>query len=323
MVSEVLDKRTHFDTAAYFARTSLQGKLMPIVDGTDMDVWNQHWIPVPMRIRNARLMDPAPTLDSHGFELVHYDTEVNEHQSLPERLATYMGEGQRMVESFSDCRESRSLNAVFRGGFNDKNPGEPLGRTESEMGTVYNYARYVHTDVSPWIEMQPLWNKFADKRHCAIYNIWRSTDLCNPVEQMPLVVCDQKSIASPDMVAAWGSSLLPDGNRMIGYNLSPNLFQTWYFYPNMTHNEALVLRLYDTREPVSTLRGIFHTAVHDPDAPEGAKRRESLDMRIGAVFEDESEYDARRARFLAELPHVPEEHHPKPLVVDPRVGLDS
>ena len=320
MVSEISDNRTHFDTAAYFARASFRGKLMPEIDGTDMDVWNRHWQPVPIRVRNARLLDPAPTLDSHGFELVRYDTEVKDCQSVRERLNVYTSEAQRIIERLSGCRESRSLNVVFRGGFNDRSPGEPLGRTESEMGTVYNYARFAHTDVSPFLEMQPLWNLFANKRHCAIFNVWRNTDLSNPVEQMPLAVCDQKSIAPADMVAAWTAGLLPDGNRMIGYNLSTNLFQSWYFYPHMTHNEALVLRLYDTREPVGTLRGIFHTAVHDPDATDGAERRESMDMRIGAVFEDETDYDVRRARYLAELPPVPEEFHPKPLVTNPQVA---
>lgn len=317
MTSEIPDNRNHFDTAAYFARASWQGTVMPELDGTDIDVWNRHWQPVPIRIRNARLLDPAPTLDSHGFELVRYDTKANVHQSIRQRIDIYTREGQRIVESLSGCQESRSLNVVFRGGFNDKNPGEPLGRTESEMGTVYNYSRFAHTDVSPFLEMQPLWNLFAKKRHCAIYNIWRNTDLSNPVEQMPLAVCDQRSVAPTDMIAAWVPGLLPDGNRMIGYNLSTSLFQTWYFYPHMTHNEALVLRLYDTREPVSTLRGIFHTAVRDPDAPDAARRRESLDMRIGAVFGNESDYDARRARYLAELPSVPEELHPKALVKSP------
>lgn len=320
MVSEISDNRTHFDTAAYFARTTMKGKLMPIVDGSDMNDWNRHWQPVPIRVRNARLLDPAPTLESHGFELVRYDTEIHERQSIHERMDIYTSEGQRIVESLSGCRESRSLNAVFRGGFKDKSPGEPLGRTESEMGSVYNYARYAHTDVSPWLEMQPLWNAFANRRHCAIYNIWRNTDISNPIEQMPLAVCDQKSISPSDMVAAWGVSLLPDGNRMIGYNLSTSLFQAWYFYPNMTHNEALVLKLYDTREPVGTLRGIFHTAVHDPDASDTAKRRESLDMRIGAVFENEIDYDGRRTRYIAELPPVPEELHPKAPAINLQVA---
>lgn len=305
------DNRPHFDTAAYFARERLQGTLMPILDGADMEEWDRHWAPAPMRVRNARLIDPAPTLESHGFELVRYETSVNERLSVPERMATYTEEAQRIVERLIECNETRCLNLVFRGGFDDKVAGEPIGETESEFGTVYNYARYAHTDVSPWLEMQPLWNAFARKRHCAIYNIWRNTDLLNPVEQMPLAVCDPNSVALGNMVAAWGAGLLPDGNRMIGWNLAKNLFQSWYYYPYLDHNEALVLKLYDTREPTCSQRGVFHTAVNDPDAPADAKRRQSLDMRIGAVFEDETDYEARRDEFLAVLPSVPEELHPK------------
>lgn len=309
----ISDTRTHFDTAAYFARERFQGTIMPELDGRDMDAWNQHWQAAPMRVRNARLIDPAPTLESHGFELVSFETKVNEHQSVHERMRTYVEEGEQIVENLCDCRSTRVLNSVFRGGFNNKkDPGDPVGQSEAELGTVYNYARFVHTDVSPWLEMQPLWNVFADKRHCAIFNIWRNTDLTNPVEQMPLAVCDTRSVALANMVAAWGSGLLPDGNKMIGYNLARSLFQSWYYYPNMTHNEALVLSLYDTREPECSRRGVFHTAVNDPDAGADAKRRESLDMRVGAVFENETEYEARRSRFLSDLPHVPEDLHPKP-----------
>ena len=293
------------------------GTLMPTLDGTDLKEWERYWQPVPIRVRNARLLDPAPTLGSHGFELVPYETGVSERQSVRERTQTYTEEAQRIVESRIECKETRCLNLVFRGGFNNKAPGEPIGQSESEFGTVFNYARFAHTDVSPWLEMQPLWNAFANRRHCAIYNVWRNTDLENPVEQMPLAVCDPNSVALGNMVAAWGASLLPDGNRMIGYNLARNLFHSWYYYPYLTHNEALVLKLYDTREPTCSQRGVFHTAVNDPDAPANAKTRQSLDMRIGAVFENESDYEARRARYLADLPPVPEELHPKPLASIP------
>ncbi len=308
----VFDSRSHFDTAAFFARQRLQGTVMPELDGTDLNAWNHHWQAVPIRVRNARLLDPLPTLESHGFELVRIETAVSERQSLRERIRAYEDEARRIIELLCGCCETRCLNIVFRGGFNEKVPGEPLGRSESEFGNVYNYARYAHTDVSPWLEMQPLWNAFADKRHCAIYNVWRNTDLSNPVEQMPLAVCDPRSVALDNMIAACSSGLLPDGNRMIGYNLARNVFQSWYYYPLLTFDEALVFKLYDTREPVCSRRGVFHTAVNDPCAATVAKRRVSLDMRIGAVFEEESDYEARRRQFLADLPSVPDEFHPRP-----------
>lgn len=307
----VSDDRPHFDTAAYFVRSKFQGTLMPDLDGTDMNAWNRYWQAHPMRVRNARLMDPSPTLESHGFELIRFTSEVNEHHSIGERLQLYDAENRRIVENVCDCRESRCLNVVVRGGFKDRSPGDSLGQTESEFGTVYNYARYVHTDVSPFLEIQPLWNAFANKRHCAIYNVWRNINLSTPIEQMPLAVCDLRSVDQSNMVAACVPGLLPDGNRMIGYNLVHNLFQSWYYYPHMTHNEALVFKLYDTREPKCSLRGVFHTSVFDPDASTDALRRESLDMRVGVVFEHESDYDARRAQYLADLPPIPNEFHPK------------
>lgn len=306
------DHRTYFDTVTYFARSSLQGTLMPELDGTDLKAWHRYWHAAPIRVRNARLLDPAPTLESHGFELFRCKSEVEESQPLRERIQIYKNEALRLVEELSDCRESRCLNIVFRGGFDDKDPGELLDKSDSEIGIVYNYSRYAHTDISPWLEMQPLWNKFANERHCAVYNVWRNTDLKNSVERLPLAVCDPQSVTPANMVAAYGPGLLPDGNRMILYNLVHSPFQSWYYYPYLTHHEALVFKLYDTREATGSKRGVFHSAVNDPDSAADGKRRESIDMRIGAVFENETEHEARRARHLAELPPVPQELYPKP-----------
>ena len=289
--------------------------LIPEFDGSNQKEWNRRWQAGPMSVQNARLIDPPPTLETFGFELVRLETQINERQSPLERINRYVDEAEKAVYNLCNCKETSSLNVVFRGSFNDKLPGEPVGQSAAEYGSIYSYATYAHTDISPWLEMQPLWNAFANKRHCAIYNVWRSTDLSNPVENMPLAVCDLRSVAHGDMIAACIPGVLPDGNPMIGYNLARNFLQSWFYYPNMTHEEALVLKLYDTRQPVCSLRGVFHTAVNDPNSTYDAKRRESVDIRIGAVFEEESDYDARRAQFLADLPPVPNELHPRASVL--------
>ncbi len=297
---------THIDTIAVFVRDRLRGTVMPDIDSMDRAERLRSWWPVPIRLRNARLLDPAPTLRTHGFELVGVESAVNARQGIGERRETYCAESLRVVEALTGCKKARVLNQLYRGGFHGLQPGDPLDPSAPDAGTVAHYAERVHTDVSPWVELQPPWSAFVNGRHGAIFNVWRNTDLGGPVKRMPLAVCQAHSISPRDMVAALTYGLLEGGGAFVGYNLAYNAFQQWFYYPHMAPDEALVLRLYDTREEMGCRRGVFHMAVEDPSAPHGAKRRESVDMRIGAAFEDETEADVRRARFLAELPPVPD-----------------
>lgn len=297
----------HIDTGAFFVKGRLRGTLMPDTGKMDLKDQMRWWHRVLIRAHNARRLDPPATLDSHGFELVRVESAVSHRQSRDERRETYCIESRRIVETLTGCKESRVLNQVYRGGFHGLRPGEPLDPAAPLAGAVTAYARQVHTDVSPWVEVQPEWNALVQGRHGAILNVWRSTDLAGPVEQMPLAVCHARNVAPRDMVAAWAPGLLPGGGGFVTYNLAHNAFQHWFYYPCMAPDEALVFKLYDTREAMGCRRGVFHAAVDDPGTPPGAKRRESLDIRVGAVFEAETEPDARRTRFLAELPPVPDE----------------
>ena len=298
-------KPAYIDTGAFFARGRLRGTIMPDHNSMDRAQWLRSWHAVPIRVRNARLLDPPPTLDSHGFELVRVDW-ADGRQGADKRRETYCAESKRVVEALTACKRSRILNQVYRGGFHGLQPGDLVDPSAPDAGTVTHYVERAHTDISPWVEQQREWKAFVQGRHGAIFNVWRSTDLHRPVERDPLAVCHSRNVAPRDMVAAWTYGLLPDGGDFLGYNLAFDAFQQWYYYPGMAPDEALVLKLYDTREEMGCRRGVFHTAVRDPGAPPAARRRESADIRIGAVFDNETEQDARRARFLAELPPLPD-----------------
>ena len=297
---------THIDTVAFFVRDRLRGGVMPDANSMDREERLRTWRGLPIRVRNARLLDPPPTLDSHGFELVRIESTVSARQDIDRRRETYCDESKRIVEALTGCIKTRMLNQVYRGAFCGLRPGELVDPTTPENGAVTHYLERAHTDISPWVELQEEWRSFVKGRHGAIYNVWRSTDLDCRVEHMPLAVCQMRSVMSRDMVAAWTYGLLPNGGGFLTYNMAFNAFQQWFYYPFMTPGEALVMRLYDTREEMGCRRGVFHTAIEDPGTSPETRRRQSADIRIGAVFDDETEQDARRARFLAELPSVPD-----------------
>lgn len=262
-----------------------------------------------LRVFNARRLDPPATLAEEGFELVRIDTVANGRLRDDEVGTVFESEARALVERLTGCAGTRVFSRVRRNGFDGLPPGDPRGVKPSTMASILGYALRAHTDVSPWLEQQPEWNEFVGGRHGAVYNIWRSTDFGGPIEQMPLALCPLRNIDPCDMIPACSYSILPSGAGFVDYNLVRNPFQRWFFYPRMAPDEVLIFKLYDTREGNRSRRGVFHVAVKDPSAPPEARTRTSMELRVGALFEDEDDQEARRARFLAELPPVPDTIH--------------
>ena len=324
----------HIDTTAVFVQDALRGTLlhgsdMHMMGGTERlrsgllgaenlqahlkNPWARMktWRRVPIRVHNARLLEPPATLESHGFELVRAGAAASRRQGIGAQVEAYRNASRRIVEELTGCAESRIIQQVHRAGFHGLEPGdthEPdAPRADAIISSLHVAipALQAHTDVSPWVELRSEWNAFVKGRHGAIFNVWRSTDLDGPIEEKPLAVCCASSVAQGDMVATLAPGLLPGDEGFVSYHLAHAASQQWFYYPRMTLDEALVMRFYDTREERGGRRGVFHVAVEDPGTASGARRRESVDIRVAAAFGDETERDARRARFLAELPPIP------------------
>merc|ERR550532_1609785 len=106
-------------------------------------------------------------------------------------------------------------------------------------------------------------------RHFEMLNIWRSTDKKRNVAMMPLALCDMRSVDPADIVFGDGVNT---GNvrqylKIVDQRIVHNPCQRWYFFPQMTPDEVLVFRQYDTRQEALNLRTAFHQAVVDPTTP--------------------------------------------------------
>ena len=296
---------THIDTFAFFAADACRRTALEI-DGGLRPTEGRRFDPVRFRARNARLSDAAPTLDRNGFQLRRVVTAAREGMSDGEVEATFISEAKALVRSLTGSREVDLYNRQCRTGFSGLAADDPRRLKPAIGGAPGAYAVRAHTDVSPWLERLRGWQDRARGRHFALYNVWRSTDFGGPIEQMPLALCDVRNISFDDMIATCSYDMMPTGEGVVAYFLAHSPFQCWYYFPRMTVDEALVFRLYDTREPNPARRGVFHVAVKDPDSPPDARPRQSMETRVLAFFEEETEPEARRARFMAELPPVPD-----------------
>ena len=264
------------------------------------------------RVYNARLLDPPATLEKEGFQLFHLDTAANSSVRENELFDIFKSEAETLIKNETGCIDSRILNLVHRDESPTLPPDDPDSSKSSVLGGGIGYVRRVHTDVSPWIEVQEEWRKFAKRRHGAVYNIWRSIDFDSTVERDPLAVCALGNVDPCDMIPACSYQSLTSSSGFVSYNLVYNPFQRWFYYPNMQADEALVFRLYDSRVEDQSRRGVFHATAQDPNALPNAKIRKSVEIRVGALFEDETLQEERRERFLAELPPVPESIRQRP-----------
>jgi hypothetical protein len=111
----------------------------------------------------------------------------------------------------------------------------------------------------------------------AVINIWKP--IRGPVRQMPLAVCDARSIRATDLVP---TDLRYRDRTGEVYSLAFNPDHRWYYFSNMRADEAMLLKCFDS----DTRRARFtaHTAFADPTSPADAPPRESIEVRTLAVY---------------------------------------
>ncbi|MFL6734748.1 MAG: CmcJ/NvfI family oxidoreductase, partial [Sphingomicrobium sp.] len=117
-------------------------------------------------------------------------------------------------------------------------------------------------------------------------DFWRTTNMPEPLEHMPLAVCDPTSIEVADIVPTAFEGIAPGGAVTHHVGLRFNAGQRWYYYPRMRPDEVLVFKIFhlEAREGPQRYRACFHSAVADPSTPENAQPRQSCEHRVGVML---------------------------------------
>jgi len=120
----------------------------------------------------------------------------------------------------------------------------------------------------------------AGKRMIQI-NVWKS--LNGTVKRSPLALCDASSIDENDFVKTQIIFQNPDGLGEI-FALRQNPKQRWMYFPEITANEAILIKGYDT-DLSGVARFTPHTAFESPNQDESAKPRHSIEARAFAFYD--------------------------------------
>lgn len=248
-----------------------------------------------IQVANARTEANPPELATHGFTLARHPTCINDFHD-PAQVPILFEESRQFVRRLTGCVACKVLNYQYR----NSPPGTWTGDRKTLRAPMVRHETLFHTDVTPYAEM-PL-DGAAGNRHYRIYTLWRNCDPGHPVQTMPLAVCDLRSVAREDVVLADSLDRIDPPKVGYSYRLVYRPTQQWRYFPAMTVDEVLVHKQYDTLEEASHRRGVFHGAVADPAVGPNAPPRLTVEVRVMALFEEETDKLARIRRFHAELP---------------------
>ncbi|KAF8639136.1 hypothetical protein AX17_001626 [Amanita inopinata Kibby_2008] len=119
------------------------------------------------------------------------------------------------------------------------------------------------------------------KRRFQIINLWRPIQV--PAIEWPLGLCDYRSV-NPEADIFPVALIYPDreGETL---TVKHNRNHKWKYVRRMTPDEIVLIKCFDSIQVGSVSLFSPHTAFHDPTTPEGAPRRQSIEL-CALVFYD-------------------------------------
>ena len=209
------------------------------------------------------------SLDRSGFSQLAHRSSVTDFSDDAVIRAKYYAESAELLRSVTGAEKvvvfDHTLRDSANGSRDTRALREPVQRVHNDQ-TFVSGPRRVRDHLPADEAAERLKHRFA------IINLWRPLAT---VEQLPLALCDARSIAPGDLVPS--DLVYPD---KVGetYSFLHNPDHRWYWFPRLRSDEALLLKIYDSRED-GTARLTAHTAFVHPDTPPDAPPRRSIELR--------------------------------------------
>ena len=214
-------------------------------------------------------------LEREGFVLRRHDTRVSNFHDPEEVRTVYCPELEHLVKEVSGASKVHVFDLTLRA-------DDAATRAEKDVREPVRLAHNDHTEFSGpdrlRFELPAAEAEALVQGRFAIINVWRS--IRGPVETAPLALCDARTIAPGDLVAAERRTSERTGEI---YHLAFNAAQRWFYFPKMQEDEALLIKCYDSLKD-GRARYTAHAAFDDPTSPPNAAPRNSIEARTFAFF---------------------------------------
>lgn len=234
------------------------------------------YVDVTLPIRDARPLVDQLSIDVQGFQFLSVPTTFRNFQDAAAIKSVYHRECEALIKRVTGASLALAYDHNVRSGAVER-------RTADGVREV---ARRVHGDFTagsgPKRARDELEGAGLDadrllRSRFALINAWRP--IVGPVLQKPLALCDARTVAPDDLVL---SDLMHPGRKGEIYSLAPNPAHRWYYVPKMRTDEVLLIKCFDS----DGTRASFtpHGAFDDPNTPADAPPRQSIEVRVLAVF---------------------------------------
>ncbi len=221
-------------------------------------------------IHDARPFADSLSLDIEGFEILRYRSRVQDFYNDEEVRTVYYPESEAALKAATGADRV----VIFDHTVRRRIPGAD----DTRIGPRQPAAR-IHVDQTVKSGPQRVRDLLPDEAEellhgrVQIINLWRP--IRGPLQDMPLAMCDARSVAPDDLLPA--ALIYPDRTGEI-YSVKFNPDHQWFYVPEMQPDEALLLKCYDSKTD-GRARFLPHTAFADPTTPSDAPLRESIEIR--------------------------------------------
>src|SRR3954453_8634612 len=228
--------------------------------------------PHKVPIHDLRPVAHELSLDVHGFALAEQRSAVRDFWDDDEVRRVYYPEAEAFIKQVTGAAR------VFI--FDHLQRRRVPGLTDRSRGMPRQPATRVHVDHTARSGPQRVRDLLGDEAEelllgrVQVVNLWRPI-LSEPLRDAPLAVCDSRTVDNDDLVP---SDLVYRDRVGETYSVKYNPAHRWYYAPEMRRDEALLLKIADTREDIPA-RFMPHTSFTDPTTPPGAPMRESIELR--------------------------------------------
>ena len=227
--------------------------------------------PHVLPIFDGRLIAKNFSLDREGFALVRHPTVVRNFYDDEEVRRVYYP----AAEAFLKATLKADRVVIFDHTVRKRVEGAPdiRGAGPRQPATRVHVDQTVTSGANRVREHLPEEAEELLKGRVQVINLWRP--IRGPLRDSPLAMLDGTTVKESDLVA---SDLIYPNRSGETYSVTYSSDHRWFYFPEMTSDEAILLKCYDSATDGRTRFGP-HTAFVDPTTPSDAPPRESIELR--------------------------------------------
>jgi hypothetical protein len=228
--------------------------------------------PHVMQIHDLRPIAGELDLDTQGFALLEQRSAVKDFWDNDEVRRIYYPEAERFLKEVTGASRIFIFDHLQR----RRVPGQ-RDRSRSGPRQPATRVHVDHTARSGPQRVRDLMGEEAEellRGRVQVINLWRPI-LDEPLRDAPLAVCDSRTVDADDLIP---SDLVYRDRVGETYSVKYNPAHRWFYVPEMRRNEALLLKIADTKTDIAA-RFMPHTAFTDPTTPADAQPRQSIELR--------------------------------------------